>query len=66
MNKGLATKKIRIMGKGRHGVGYNRQSIVTVKVEKIDFEKKISECKALNQKSKWAKIQALAEKKKNA
>jgi large subunit ribosomal protein L22 len=37
VTKGLAQKRMRIMGRGRTGIGYMRKSHVTVKVEKINF-----------------------------
>jgi hypothetical protein len=57
---------MRIMGRGRTGVGYLRRSHVTVKVEKIDFAEKIANAKTFSQKRKWTGIQALVEQKKSA
>jgi len=65
VTKGLAQKRMRIMGRGRTGIGYMRKSHVTVKVEKINFEERIAAAKTASQKAKWAKIQTLvAEKRK--
>lgn len=61
VTKGLATKKMRIMGRGRTGFGYRRYSHVTVKLEKIDFDQKIKSERAQNQKKKWKLIQEKVE-----
>ena len=61
VTKGMATKKMRIMGRGRTGFGYRRYSHVTVKLEKIDFDKKIKSERAQNQKKKWKLIQEKVE-----
>lgn len=55
VTKGFAQKKMRIMGRGRTGFGYKRRTHVRVKLEKIDFEKMIGECKSYSQKQKWVK-----------
>mmetsp|Transcript_21994 Transcript_21994/g.31598 ORF Transcript_21994/g.31598 Transcript_21994/m.31598 type:complete len:175 (+) Transcript_21994:7-531(+) len=54
VNKGIAVKKNRIMGRGRTGVGYTRSSHVTVKVEKINFDDMIDKSPSMNQKKKWS------------
>ncbi len=41
VNKGMSYKRMRIMGRGRSGIGYKRYSHVTVKVEIINFNKMI-------------------------
>ena len=64
VNKGLAIKKMRIMGRGRTGIGYMRKSHVTVKVEKINFDKVIKEAKTMSQKAKWERIKALVQSKR--
>ena len=64
VTKGLAQKRMRIMGRGRTGIGYMRKSHVTVKVEKINFEEKIALSFTQSQKIKWAKIQALVVQKR--
>jgi len=61
VTKGMATKKMRIMGRGRTGFGYRRYSHVTVKLEKIDFDQKIRSERAQNQKKKWKSIQEKVE-----
>ena len=66
VTKGLAQKRMRIMGRGRTGIGYMRKSHVTVKVEKINFEEQIAAAKTASQKAKWAKIQALVAEKRKA
>lgn len=64
VTKGFAIKKMRIMGRGRTGFGYKRKSHVTVKLEKIDFDHKIKNERALNQRNKWRLIQEKVEKLK--
>ena len=51
---------MRIMGRGRTGVGYNRYANVRIVLEKIDFKKMISTQKSLNQKLKWKKYEKLS------
>jgi hypothetical protein len=55
ITKGHAQKKLRIMGRGRAGFGYKRQSHITIRVEKIDFEKCIADAKSYTQKQLWIK-----------
>ena len=64
VTKGLAQKRMRIMGRGRTGIGYMRKSHVTVKVEKINFDEKIALSFTQSQKIKWAKIQSLVTQKR--
>ena len=64
VTKGLAQKRMRIMGRGRTGVGYMRKAHVTIKVEVIDFARMIEKAKTKSQKAKWAKIQGIAAKKR--
>ena len=52
------------MGRGRTGVGVIAKTHVTVKVEVVDFEKKIAECKSQNQKKKWSERKVLVQKLK--
>lgn len=60
VNKGLHRKRMRIMGRGRTGMGYNRYANVRIVLEKIDFKKTITDQKSLNQKLKWKKIEKIA------
>lgn len=55
VNKGMSYKKLRIMGRGRQGVGYKRYSHVRIILEKIDFEREIAAQETSNQKAKWLK-----------
>lgn len=64
MTKGIAQKRMRIMGRGRTGIGYMRKSHVTVKLEVINFASMIAKAKTSTQKAKWAKIQEIVEKKR--
>lgn len=53
VTKGIAVKKMRIMGKGRTGFGYRRSSHVTIKLSKIDFNSMIEQSRSVGQKSLW-------------
>lgn len=53
VTKGRVKKNITIMGKGRAGVGYTRWSHVTVKVDKVDFEKMIADAETPADRKKW-------------
>ena len=64
MTKGIAQKRMRIMGRGRTGMGYMRKTHVTIKVEVINFAKMIEKAKTKSQKARWAKIQEIAAKKR--
>lgn len=55
VTKGLQRKRMTIMGRGRTGFGYTRYAHVTVKVQKIDFTKKIQESKKASQAATWTK-----------
>lgn len=66
VTKGKSYKRLRIMGRGRAGVGYKRYTHVTAKVEVIDFDKMIKEAKSLNQKNVWVLRKKLVEDKKKA
>jgi large subunit ribosomal protein L22 len=62
VSKGLAIKRMRIMGRGRTGFGYNRSAHVLVKLEPIDFPKLIKSCKNVHDRGLWRKREAIAEK----
>lgn len=51
--KGRSHKRLRIMGRGRAGVGYTRWSHVQCVVEKIDFDRMILEAESANAKRRW-------------
>lgn len=61
VTKGVMQKKLRIMGRGRTGIGRTIKSHVTIKVEKIDFAKMIEDAKTMNQKKVWAKRQKMVD-----
>lgn len=61
-NKGTSHKKLRIMGKGRTGVGYIRSTHVWIKVGVVDFEKEIANAKTFHEKNKWLARRQVAEK----
>lgn len=62
VNKGLAQKKMRIMGRGRTGFGYKRRAHVTVKVEKVDFDYEIQRSRTNVDKMMWTKRMELVQK----
>ena len=64
VTKGIAQRRMRIMGRGRTGIGYMRKTHVTIKVEVINFATMIEKAKTKSQKAKWAKIQEIAAKKR--
>jgi hypothetical protein len=66
VTKGVAMKRMRIMGRGRTGIGYMRKTHVTVKLEVINFADMIAKAKTSSQKAKWARIQDIVEKKRLA
>jgi hypothetical protein len=57
VNKGPQTKQLRIMGRGRTGMGYKRQSHITIKVQVIDFASKIANAESEIEKLHWQQIQ---------
>jgi hypothetical protein len=59
--KGLATKRLRIMGRGRTGFGYKRRTHVRLVMEKINFDAMIGKQKSYNQRQKWLKRKQLVE-----
>ena len=64
VTKGNSQKKMRIMGRGRTGVGYVRKAHITIKVEVINFANMIAKAETHSQKAKWAKIQEIVIKKR--
>lgn len=65
INKGRTIKRVRIMGRGRHGISRRRQTHVKLQIHSIDFEKKIAESTG-NQKLVWTKKYDLVKKLKGA
>lgn len=65
VNKGSSMKKLRIMGRGRTGVGMIRKTHITVKLEVINFEEKIEDAETQTQKKKWALRRDMVNKLKN-
>lgn len=61
VTKGMAQKRMRIMGRGRTGFGYKRWSHVTMKVEVINFDEKILKSKSIDEQKLWIKRKALVE-----
>lgn len=50
VTKGLQRKRMRIMGRGRTGFGYQRSSHVFIKLTKVDFPKMIKKGNSQNKK----------------
>ena len=59
VTKGMARKKIRFQGRGRHGLGLIKKTHVTLKVEIIDFAKMIADAPTESQRNKWRKREQL-------
>ena len=64
VTKGMATKRMRIMGRGRTGFGYIRQAHVLVKVSPVDFASKIRSSRDVHERAMWRKRELLAIKVK--
>mmetsp|Transcript_7909 Transcript_7909/g.11976 ORF Transcript_7909/g.11976 Transcript_7909/m.11976 type:complete len:226 (+) Transcript_7909:96-773(+) len=69
IGRGSQLKRIRIMGRGRAGLGYKRFSHLTVQLKKIDFDEKIRNSKNVREAKEWVKqklqVAAMSEKAKN-
>ena len=63
VTKGIHRKRMRIMGRGRTGFGYQRSSHVFVKLTKVDFPEKIKKGN-LKDKKEWKKRYNLVKKLK--
>ncbi len=66
MTKGMTRKKVRIMGRGRSGMGKIRSSHVTIKVDKVDFQEKIQRARNIYERDVWMKRKALVDKLKKS
>ncbi len=64
VTKGKTHKKVRIMGRGRAGIGTMRWSHVTAKIELINFDEKISKAETPSEKSIWLKRKQVVESMK--
>ena len=61
VTKGASHKKMRIMGRGRTGVGMIRSSHVTIKVDKVDFSDRIENARTPTQKALWTKRKGIVD-----
>lgn len=61
VTKGKSHPKVRIMGRGRTGIGTMRWSHVYLKVEVVDFDERIAKSESSNEKAIWLKRKSLAE-----
>lgn len=64
--KGQFTKKIRIMGRGRTGVGYTRRTHVTLRVTKCNFKEMIAKAPDRKEKLVWLRRMNMVRKLKEA
>lgn len=62
VTKGSSYRKIRIMGRGRAGIGKIRSTHVRMKIDKLDFDKRIQEARSPNEKKLWQHRKYLADK----
>jgi large subunit ribosomal protein L22 len=63
VTKGICTRRMRIMGRGRVGIGYKRRAHVTIRLDRVDFDFKIKDSVDFNERGMWEKRQKWAEKK---
>ena len=66
VTKGAAHKRMRIMGRGRTGFGYNRASHVATTLEVVDFEALMASAKTDQQRRVWKKRQELVQSLRKA
>lgn len=59
--KSLMLRRIKTMGRGRHGIMHHKHSHIRVVLREIDFPLRIYQQKSLNQKKKWLYHQQRAE-----
>jgi len=59
--KSLMLRRIKTMGRGRHGIMHHKYSHIRVVLREIDFPLRIYQQKSLNQKKKWLYHQQRAE-----
>lgn len=62
----MTRKKVRIMGRGRSGMGKIRSSHVTIKVDKVNFQDKIQHARSIHERDVWMKRKALVNKLKKS
>lgn len=60
--KGRHLKRIKIMGRGRHGFMEHKHSHMRVVLREIDFKLRIYQAPSINQKKKWFMLQQEAER----
>lgn len=65
VTKGASYKKLRIMGRGRTGIGRIRSTHVTIKVDKVDFKDCIDNAVTLRQKNLWIDRKNIVDKLRN-
>jgi hypothetical protein len=64
VTKGASFKRMRIMGRGRTGFGYRRQSHITVKVSRVNFEERIAKACTREQERLWVERRDLVQRLK--
>jgi hypothetical protein len=61
VTKGKTHRKVRIMGRGRAGVGTMRWSHLYLSVEVINFDEKISKCLSPQERALWVQRKTLVD-----
>jgi hypothetical protein len=62
VTKGSSYKKIRIMGRGRTGVGMHRSTHVMMKIDKVNFTHRIDNARTAEEKRLWQSRKRIVEK----
>lgn len=65
VTKGTSYKKLRIMGRGRTGIGKIRSTHVTIKLDKVDFTECIDKAYTAKQKALWIGRKNIVDKLRN-
>eukprot|EP00388_Colpodella_angusta_P030590 GDKK01019929.1.p1 GENE.GDKK01019929.1~~GDKK01019929.1.p1 ORF type:complete len:182 (+),score=38.53 GDKK01019929.1:37-582(+) len=65
VTKGSSYKKLRIMGRGRTGIGKIRSTHVTIKLDKVDFTECIEKAYTAKQRSLWTGRKNIVDKLRN-
>lgn len=62
VTKGASYRKLRVMGRGHTGIGRIRSTHVTIKVDKVDFARRIAQAKDRREKALWQTRKSIAER----
>lgn len=66
VTKGLAQKRMTIMGRGHTGFGYTRSSHVNIRLKKVDFEAMAAQAKSPWEAAQWRKWKRIADNQRQA